>query len=469
MDWSACIICQQKTGECLRCPLNSAVGTLEKRAEAYEIFLQNVSRLRTLNCLPRPILFDEDTTADDFTQNQAKWHKTCYNYFGKAHVGRAERKRDAEDASSSTGVCPKQARQTLPKTACIFCTKTEGNLHEVSTFGTDESVRQMATDLEDTVLLSRLGVTDLMASEAKYHLKCMNDFRNRHRSYLRQKRKIHDIQNREEGRVKARAFLELCTYMEISVRDGQFFFKLNELRSLYTERLKALGVHENVNPTRFKDLILQYFPGAQEQRQSKYTIIAFKEGMQDVLKQVVEENVEEDVATLAKAAAIVREDIFAAGSFVFDGSFPRDCQEKSVPNSLKTLVSMLLYGTNLKDQEALNSQACLSISEMLFQNCKKNTKSKCATSGKSRLCHQRETPLAVYTGMRVHTQTRSKALVELLHDLCISVSYYRIMQLQSQLASAVCRQIQREGVVCPSQLRHGLFTIGAMDNLDHSE
>ena len=32
------------------------------------------------------------------------------------------------------------------------------------------------------------------------------------------------------------------------------------------------------------------------------------------------------------------------------------------------------------------------------------------------------------------------------------------MQLQSQLASAVCRQIQREGVVCPSQLRHGLFT-----------
>ena len=93
MDWSACIICQQKTGECLRCPLNSAVGSLEKRAEAYEIFLQNVSRLRALNCLPRPILFDEGTTADDFTQNQAKWHKTCHNYFGKDRVDRAERKK----------------------------------------------------------------------------------------------------------------------------------------------------------------------------------------------------------------------------------------------------------------------------------------------------------------------------------------------------------------------------------------
>ena len=129
---------------------------------------------------------------------------------------------------------------------------------------------------------------------------------------------------------------------------------------------------------------------------------------------------------------------------------------------------MLLYGTNLKDQEALNSQACLSISQMLFQNCKKNTKSTFVTGGKSRLVRQREIPLAVYTGMRIHTQARSRALVDLLHDLCISVSYYRIMQLQSQLASAVCRQIQREGVVCPSQLRHGLFTIGAMDNLDHN-
>ena len=142
----------------------------------------------------------------------------------------------------------------------------------------------MAADLQDTVLLSRLGITDLMASEAKYHFECMSDFRNRHRSYLRRKRRTDDIQNSEEGRVKARAFLELCTYMEISVRDGQFFFKLIELRSLYTERLKALGVHENINPTRFKDLILEYFPGPQEQSQSKYTIIAFKEGMQDVLK-----------------------------------------------------------------------------------------------------------------------------------------------------------------------------------------
>lgn len=421
MDWSACIICQQKTGECLRCPLNSAVGSLEKRAEAYEIFLQNVSRLRALNCLPRPILFDEGTTADDFTQNQAKWHKTCHNYFGKDRVDRAERKRDAEDASSSTDVCTKQARQTLPKTACIFCTKTEGHLHEVSTFGKDGSVRQMAADLQDTVLLSRLGVTDLMASEAKYHFECMSDFRNRHRSYLRRKRRTDDIQNSEEGRAKARAFLELCTYMEISVRDGQFFFKLIELRSLYTERLKALGVHENVNPTRFKDLILEYFPGAQEQSQSKYTIIAFKEGMQDVLKQAVEENVEEDVATLAKAAAIVREDIFAADSFVFDGSFPRDCQEKSVPTSLKTLVSMLLYGTNLKDQEALNSQECLSISQMLFLNCKKNTKSKCVTSGKSRLRRQRETPLAVYTGMRVHTHRHVQGHSYNCYMTCASV------------------------------------------------
>ena len=471
MDWSACVICQKNTAEDLRCPLNRVGGSAEKNVEAYKVFLNNVSRLRALNSLPRPILFDEGTTPADFVQNQAKWHKSCHKDFSNFLVERAERKRDSEDAGPSTYVCSKQARRDtkeLSKTACIFCTETNGRLHEVTTFSKDAIVHQMATDLQDTKILARLGPTDLMASEAKYHQSCMNDFRNRHRSHIRQKRRSDNVHLGEEERAKARAFLELCTYIELSVRDGIFFFKLTELRGLYTDRLKALGVHEVVNPTRFKELILEYFPGLQVQHQKNYIVIAFKEGMQDILKQAMDENIEEGVATLAKAATIVREDIFGAEEFVFDGSFPRDCQQKYVPTSLKTLVSMLLYGTNIQDQKAMDTQACLSISQMLFLNCKKNTKSKCVTSRKSRYCLQRETPLAVYTGMRVHTQTRSRALVELLHELRISVSYKRIMQLESHLASAVCRQIQREGVVCPSQLRHGLFTIGAMDNLDHN-
>ena len=113
---------------------------------------------------------------------------------------------------------------------------------------------------------------------------------------------------------------------EFLVRDGIFFFKLMALHGLYTDCLKALGVHEAVNLCVSNGLILEYFPGAQKQRQRNYIVIAFKEGMQDILKQAMDDNIEDGVATPAKAATIVGEDIFGAERFALDSSFPRYCQ-----------------------------------------------------------------------------------------------------------------------------------------------
>ena len=36
------------------------------------------------------------------------------------------------------------------------------------------------------------------------------------------------------------------------------------------------------------------------------------------------------------------------------------------------------------------------------------------------------------------------------------------------LASAVCNRFQQDGVVCPLNLNFNLFTIGALDNIDHN-
>ena len=32
----------------------------------------------------------------------------------------------------------------------------------------------------------------------------------------------------------------------------------------------------------------------------------------------------------------------------------------------------------------------------------------------------------------------------------------------------VCKQYEHEGLVCPRQLRKGIYTIGVLDNLDHN-
>ncbi len=70
--------------------------------------------------------------------------------------------------------------------------------------------------------------------------------------------------------------------------------------------------------------------------------------------------------------------------------------------------------------------------------------------------------LPLYIGLNVHTQTRSRKLIMELHAMGLSVSYDWILQLENQLATAVCEDI---GVVCPAQLRK---LLGALDNLDHN-
>lgn len=70
--------------------------------------------------------------------------------------------------------------------------------------------------------------------------------------------------------------------------------------------------------------------------------------------------------------------------------------------------------------------------------------------------------------MKIHTETRSKKIITQLYHLRLSVSYDRILQLESQFATAVCENFQEKGTVVSAQLRRGLFTVGALDNLDHN-
>ena len=173
----------------------------------------------------------------------------------------------------------------------------------------------------------------------------------------------------------------------------------------------------------------------------------------------------EDVAILVKAATIVRNDIFNHDSFTFTGNFPPKCQENSLPSSLKSLVSLILNGPNLKNQDRRESQACLTICQLILYNVKKRTSN---LDTKPRHALQREPPITVYIGLNIHQVTRSKKLIQQLYQMGISISYDRVLELEEWIATAVCKHFEEDGVVAPACLRKGLFTVGALDNLDHN-
>ena len=176
-------------------------------------------------------------------------------------------------------------------------------------------------------------------------------------------------------KVEARAFVELPTHIENSVKSGTFCFKFSVLRQMYKNCLNDLGVNKEINKARFKEQVLDYYSTAQEQSDAKNIFLIFELGMQEMLKRhqatKSRSDCQEDVLTLMKAANIVRNEIFSSTWFKFIASFPRKCQEESVPMSLNLLVTMLLRGSDILDQESIESQACLTVAQTILFNCKK--------------------------------------------------------------------------------------------------
>jgi len=76
--------------------------------------------------------------------------------------------------------------------------------------------------------------------------------------------------------------------------------------------------------------------------------------------------------------------------------------------------------------------------------------------------------MPLYLGLNIYTKTRSKKLVTELHELGLCASYNRVLQIENHLALGVFEYFKRANIVCPAQLRKGLFTVGGLDNLDYN-
>jgi len=118
-----------------------------------------------------------------------------------------------------------------------------------------------------------------------------------------------------------------------------------------------------------------------------------------------------------------------------------------------------------KQADRSETQACLTICQAIHFNAKKHKRQ----GEQERHSKVREPPLPIYVGLSLHAQGRSRKLIEKFHKLWLSVSYDRVIELENQLACAISEHFEEDGAVCPVNLRKGLFTVCAIDNLDHNQ
>ena len=220
-DWGKCIICQKDTNEHLRFfPCTRYDWLIQQTCIK---FLDNVQRFRAIDALPVELYFTADESAENFASHCASWHKRYHLKFNKTKLERATK---AEKRSHSPDIKERRLskRQAFDAEKCVLCLKgvqeAEGVLHEVQMFQQDTNIRNNATELSDTEILSRISCGDMIASEAKYHLSCLTKLGNRYRTFIRKEKKTEE--NTDDNMSECRAFIELRRYIEECVIGGTF-------------------------------------------------------------------------------------------------------------------------------------------------------------------------------------------------------------------------------------------------------
>ena len=68
---------------------------------------------------------------------------------------------------------------------CFFCDDDESkeDMHECLSIRLSDRVNGMAQDLRDLKIIGKLSEGDMVATEAKYHSKCLLSYFNKHRQH----------------------------------------------------------------------------------------------------------------------------------------------------------------------------------------------------------------------------------------------------------------------------------------------
>ena len=107
-------------------------------------------------------------------------------------------------------------------------------------------------------------------------------------------------------------------------------------------------------------------------KQGRDVVLIFNKDVGSALSKACEHDAVKDAVHLARAAKIVRKDMFQLKN-QFSVSFGAKCQEDSVPASLLALVAMVLNGPNIEAKSSTSAvpQTVLTISQLLMHNSSK--------------------------------------------------------------------------------------------------
>ena len=164
----------------------------------YHTISKNLFEFRKLGSLPKALdkrIGSLASTSEELTKRlmteKACFHKYCSSLYNKQKLDRKRKSFEEQQKIDTAGPSRKMTRlSTNLKNfvqRCFFC-ETDGSdeqLHECLSIQMNNRIRRMAEVLNDCKIVGKLSQGDMIATEAKYHVKCFLNFFNRYRKHTR--------------------------------------------------------------------------------------------------------------------------------------------------------------------------------------------------------------------------------------------------------------------------------------------
>ena len=348
-------------------------------------------------------------------------------------------------------------------------------LNQVQTFQTSQKILlNVASDRELSCGLA--GVSDLIAAEGKYHLKCYTRFlRNTERN---EQRSETDDANRcfeEVIMTLLRERLSQGHILSLKAVWTYFSHQLEEKYQLSPGDYRSNRFKERIQAFRGEDIafvpplnpsephLIVYADLGEAALRSLLTI-PINESDDDDLNGDSTEDVDLDAELLSwlyRVAVKVHHDIKVSPNHDCIGKISKASAEEIVQESLFMLISLLCTGYQEEFQESHDDVKARILSicqDIIFLSSRGH----------------KLTPKHIGIGLTVHQATRSKQLVQLLHAAAHSVNYDTVLRMDNTIANDVLERYRESGNVFVPRNFTGTtnpagYTRFAVDNIDINE
>ena len=494
-----CCICQKSGGDLVQKP----------KTASFELLIQSVTS-RALYGDQRGKTVQSrlgNATADILIKNQVKWHKVCYkDMTHKVHIerlksryeealraGEAPRKGIKGRPMARTHITSPQDNDTgslVPYTrsqskaydtnACFFCDgKSEkGHLHQISAFNTGDQLRKVVESSNNEQWKVNLSAAvypkDARAIDIKYHLPCWV-------KHVQRSHKDSPVELEEDQAIsKVSTDIEFNYFMN-TLLDSGAILDIADVQQAYKDIATASGAEDpTISRRNIKRKLVENVPDIEFCRSPRvnqpdrvYSSKTKKTAIDDLDKTT--RDASGDMRVVFDCARIIRHDIATSHKhqpWKFTDSL---AEQDHIPKSLETLIRWILIGPRSSLESTQREQSVQLLTKTIAQNIMFAYKSDRQAShmpkqASSSFWHQHENPQVVGLGLKVHQATRSKAEVDMLHKFGYSISYERVLRIETQLAAAVLKQAARNnGIYIPENLVRGRFLFFAIDNVDFDE